>query len=216
MMRLVQDPLVRAAMPMQARRPLPLMPAATPRPAGCVRCSWIHATMSQTSRPTAGNWTRPPPVGTPQFSAARRLTTRCPTCGLTARGEIGRSVRLGLVGDRTGRTEWVWPPEHATRGDWWTATLRAPSEPVSRRGGGAGGRGRRSGGVAFLCPREMGWLSVWVEPVLDSAYGLLLAGVALWLAAAFATGLPGDDGGRNFNAKARRTRRLATELKKCR
>ena len=190
MMRLVQDPLVRAVLPSQARRPLPLMPGAT---AGGVRPIFVDTPEPGSNVPPDG-WQLDAPTAGERATVFRSRTINgsLPYLRLAVRGEIGRSVGVGLVGERTGRAEWVWPPEHAARGDWWTATLRAPSEPFHVEAAvladGAGG-----GGVAFLCPREMGWLSVWVEPVLDSAYGLLAAGVALWLAAAFATGLPGGD-----------------------
>ena len=207
MMKLVQDPLVRAAMPTMARRPLPLMPAAA-------TAGGVHPVFVDTPAPNVppDGWQLDAPAGGQRATIFRSQTIdgSLPYLRITARGEIGPSVRLGLVGDRTGRTEWVWPPEHATRGDWWTATLRAPSEPfhveAAVRADAAG-----SGGVAFLFPRETGWLSVWVEPVLDSAYGLMLAGVALWLAAAFSKGMPEGDGGGEFNAKARRMRRPAKE-----
>ena len=208
MMRLVQDPLVRSVMPSQARRPLPLMPAAT---AGVVRPVFVDASGPASNAPPDG-WQLDAPAAGQHATVFRSQTIAhsLPYLRLTARGEIGSSVRLGLVGDRTGRTEWVWPPEHAARGDWWTVTVRAPAEPFRVEAAvladAAGG-----GGVAFLHPREMGWLSAWVEPVLDDAYGLLLAGVALWLAAAFAGGLPGSDGDRQFNAETPRTRRSAEE-----
>ena len=208
MVRLVQDPLMRATMPSQARRPLRLMPTAA---AGGVRPVFVDTPNPAPDVPPDG-WELDTPTAGERATIFRSQTIdhALPYLRLAARGEIGPSVRLGLVGERTGRTEWVWPPEHAARGEWWTATVRTPSEPFHVEAAvlaDAGG----VGGVAFLCPREVGWLSVWVEPVLDSAYGLLLAGVALWLAAAFATGLPRGDGDRNFNAKARRMRRLAKE-----
>ena len=208
MMRLLQDPLVRATMPAPARRPLRLMPTAA---AGGVRPVFVDTPTPAPGVPPDG-WQLDPPAAGEGATTFRSQTIdgTLPYLRLAARGEIGPSVRLGLVGERTGRTEWVWPPERGARGDWWTVTLRAPGEPFHVEAAvlaDAAGHG----GVAFLCPREMGWLSVWVEPVLGSAYGLLLAGVASWLAAAFVTGVSKGDGDRTFNAKARRTRRLAEQ-----
>ena len=207
MMRLLQDPLIRATMPTATRRPLTLVPVAT--------AGGVHPVFVDTPTPAPGvlpdGWQLDAPAAGEHATIFRSqtITHALPYLRLAARGEIGPSVRLGLVGDRTGRTEWVWPPEHATRGDWWTATLRTPPEPFHVEA--AVLADAAGGGVAFLCPREVGWLSVWVEPVLGAAYGLMLAGAALWLAAAFATGLARDDGGGEFNAKARRARRPAKE-----
>ncbi len=209
MMRLVQDPLVRAAMPAQSRRPLPLLPVAAT--ANGVHPVFMDTSASAPDGPPDG-WQLDVPAAGAHATIFRSQTIdhALPYLRLVARGEIGRSVRLGLVGDRTGRTEWVWPPDQALRGDWWTATLRAPPEPFHLEAAVTADAADRSG-MAFLCPREMGWLSAWVEPVLNSAYGLLLAGVALWLAAAFGVGMPVGDGDRNFNAETPRTQSYAEQ-----
>ena len=94
--------------------------------------------------------------------------------------DLGGEAFIALVDERSGATTWL---QAGTGRDGTQSILvKTPSNPFHVEAVVAAGANRR---LAFMDPREVGRLSAWVDPLLDSATLLLCAGAVIWLGAVF-------------------------------
>ncbi len=69
-----------------------------------------------------------------------------------------------------------------SRAQWQSSLVKTPTGPYHVEAALAGGARRP---LAFYDPREVGWLSAWVDTILDASMWFLFAGAGIWLGAAY-------------------------------
>ena len=171
---LLQDPLIRQILPAQVRPPIPLE-AAT------------HSALVRRFKPEADNdnksgWVlNPSPDRQPVHFRSRTISPlRLPYLRFPEISDLGSGNFVALVDERSGATTWLQPG--TLRDGWQSIVVRTPKGPFHVEAVVAADSNRR---LAFSYPREVGRLSAWVEPLLDSAELFFAAGCAIWLGAVF-------------------------------
>ncbi len=137
---LMRDPLMRAALPARARQPLALFPAQAAGTLHAIIAA--NTTPADASAPAGWSLELPPPGVHLTVFRSQTIDHSLPYLDFSVSGEIGPLVRFGLVGERTGHTDWIMPPEDVARGEWWPARVHAPSEPFHVEAAVWRGRGR--------------------------------------------------------------------------
>jgi hypothetical protein len=171
---LLEDPNILAILPWQVRRPVVLEAAAgSPQ---------VHRVIADANDPSNAGWLlEPGHDGRPVYFRSRTIASpHLPYLRFPAVSGLGDDAFLALVDDRSDKITWL--RENARGSGWHSATVRTPAGPFHVEAVVAAGSNRR---LAFSYPREVGWLSAWVDPILDSAVGFLFAGCGIWLGAIF-------------------------------
>ena len=165
---LLQDPEILRVLPAQVRSPVRLeLAAASPT---------AHRVDPAADGETRADWAlEPSQTHQPVYFRSQVVNgSGLPYLRFPLVTGLGDDALIALVDERSGATTWLQPG--------CGSILTAPSGPFHVEAALAAGA---SGRLAFACPRDVGCLSAWVDPLLDSAPLLLCAGAASWLGAVF-------------------------------
>jgi hypothetical protein len=171
---LLQDPRMLQILPWQVRRPV-ILEAAAASPQ-------VRRVTPDAADPAQAGWLlEPPHNGRPVFFRSR--TIDAPLLPYLCFPQVSRmddDTVMALVDERSNQTSWL--QRSPGPSDWAPVFVRTPTGPFHVEAVIAA-RGHRR--LAFSLPREVGRLSAWVDPLLNSAVGILFAGLGLWLGALF-------------------------------
>jgi hypothetical protein len=171
---LLEDPMMLQILPWQVRRPV-VLEAASGSPQ-------VHQVISDPADPGNAGWLLPAAQnGRPVYFRSRSIRgLRLPYLCFPAVSGLAKDALIALVDERTGETTWL--QANSRSADWQRVLVKTPADAFHVAAVVAAGSRH---GLAFSYPREVGWLSAWVDAILDSAVGFLFAGFGLWLGAIF-------------------------------
>ena len=171
---LLEDPKVIEILPWQVRPPI-VLEANMASPA-------VHKVQSAEDDGKIGWMLEPRSVGPPVHFRSRPIASHLPFVRFPETTGIGGGSFIALVEEGTGATIVLdqGPPAAPGPLEWQPLTARAPKGPFRVEAILAPGTAQP---LAFSLPREVGALSTWVDPLLNSAIGFLFAGAGLWLGA---------------------------------
>ena len=172
--RLLADPLMVDILPAAARPPI-ILEAASGSP-------FVHRVKPDPANDIESAWAlEPSPNAQPVHFRSQTLAgVRLPYLSFPRVSGLGDDAFLALVDERSGAATWLQPGP--VRHGVSSVLVKTPAGPFHVEAVVAAGADHA---LVFAYPREVGWLSAWVEPALDTATWFATAGAALWLGAVF-------------------------------
>ena len=171
---LLQDKEILQVLPAQVRPPIVLEAASTSGP--------VHSVNPDPGNDHTAAWVLEPAHNQQPVYIRSRVVR-----GLTAPyllfpevSDLSYDAFIALVDEQSGATTWLQPD--VVRNNRQSILVKAPARPFHVEAVVAAGSDQR---LTFSYPREVGRLSAWVAPLLNSATLFLTAGFALWLGAVF-------------------------------